>query len=183
MSDSCDPRTVALQISLSMRFQRQKYWSVLPFELHLQQAPTGPAPLLISCPEKSLPGYSLSVFFKMYSLSRSFLFFFLQHVMFFYFKEGKNVTETQKKICVVYREGAATDQMCQKWFVKFYAGDFSLDNAPWSGRPVEIDSDQIETLRKISVIPKWMLFKAVDAVHQGKAFASLDNLSGYYLQF
>ena len=79
--------------------------------------------------------------------------------------------------------GANTVSMCPKWFVKFYAGDFSLDNAPWSGRPVEIDSDQIETLRKISVIPKWMLFKAVDAVHQGKAFASLDNLSGYYLQF
>ena len=80
-------------------------------------------------------------------------------------------------------EGAVTDEMCLAQFTKFRARDFSLDNAPWSGRPVEIDSDQIETLRKISVIPKWMLFKAVDAVHQGKAFASLDNLSGYYLQF
>ena len=24
-----------------------------------------------------------------------------------------------KKICVVYEEGAVTDQMCQNWFVKF----------------------------------------------------------------
>ena len=39
-----------------------------------------------------------------------------------------------------------TDQMCQKWFVKFHAGDFSLDNVPLSGRPVEVDSDQIKTL-------------------------------------
>ena len=39
-----------------------------------------------------------------------------------------------------------TDQMCQKWFAKFYAGDFLLDNAPWMGRPVEIDCNQIETL-------------------------------------
>ena len=38
-----------------------------------------------------------------------------------------------------------TDQMCQKWFVKFGARDFSLNDAPWSGRPVEVDSDQIET--------------------------------------
>ena len=30
--------------------------------------------------------------------------------------------------------------------LKFHAGDFSLDNAPWSGRPAEVDSDQIETL-------------------------------------
>ena len=36
--------------------------------------------------------------------------------------------------------------MCQKWFAKFCAGDFLLDSAPRSGRPVEVESDQIETL-------------------------------------
>ena len=30
--------------------------------------------------------------------------------------------------------------------MKFRAVDFSLDNAPQSGRPVEVDSDQIKTL-------------------------------------
>ena len=39
-----------------------------------------------------------------------------------------------------------TDGTCQKWFVKFCAGDFSLDDAPWSGRLVEVDSDQMEAL-------------------------------------
>ena len=29
---------------------------------------------------------------------------------------------------------------------EFRVGDFSLDGAPWSGRPVEVDSDQIEML-------------------------------------
>ena len=38
------------------------------------------------------------------------------------------------------------DRTCQKWFVKFHAGDFLLDNAPQSGRPVEVDSNQIKTL-------------------------------------
>ena len=52
----------------------------------------------------------------------------------------------QKKICAVYGEDAVTDRTCQKWFAKFHARDFSLDDAPWSGRPVEVDSDQIETL-------------------------------------
>ena len=33
-----------------------------------------------------------------------------------------------------------------KWFAKFCAGDFSLDDASWLGRPVEVDSGQIETL-------------------------------------
>ena len=67
------------------------------------------------------------------------------HVMFYYFK-GKNATEMQKKICAVYGEGAVTDWMSQKWFVKCCAGDFLLDDAPWSGRPVEVGTDQIETL-------------------------------------
>ena len=48
--------------------------------------------------------------------------------------------------CTVYGEGAVTDQMCQKWFVKFCAGDFSLDDAPWLDRPVEVGSNQIEAL-------------------------------------
>ena len=52
----------------------------------------------------------------------------------------------QKKICAVYGEGAVTDRMCQKWFAKFHAGDFSLDGSPQSGRPVEVDGNQIKTL-------------------------------------
>ena len=66
--------------------------------------------------------------------------------MLYYFKKGKNATETQKKICAVYGEGAVTDQTCLKWSATFRAGDFSLDDAPRSGRPVEVDSDQIKTL-------------------------------------
>ena len=40
-------------------------------------------------------------------------------------------------------EGAVTGQTCQKWFLKFHARDFSLDNISWSGKPVEVDSNQI----------------------------------------
>ena len=66
--------------------------------------------------------------------------------MLYYFKKGKNATETHKKICAVYGEGAVTDRTCQKWFAKFRAGDFLLDDVPRSGRPVEVESHQIKTL-------------------------------------
>ena len=66
--------------------------------------------------------------------------------MLYYFNKGKNANEIQNKICASHGEGAVTDQTCQKWFVKFHAEDFSLDGAPRSGGPVEVDSDQIETL-------------------------------------
>ena len=95
--------------------------------------------------------------------------------MLYYFKKGKNATETQKKICAVYGEGAVTDQTCQKWFVKFCARDFSLDDDPQSGRPVEVDSDQIEiliennqsyTMREIANILKISKASVENHLHQ-----------------
>ena len=50
----------------------------------------------------------------------------------------------------MYREGAVSDRTCQKWFEKFCAGDFLLDNASWLRRPVEVDSNQTETLSENS---------------------------------
>ena len=46
-----------------------------------------------------------------------------------------------RKISVTYGEGAVTDRTCQKQFTKFCARDFLVDDALWSGRPVEVDSD------------------------------------------
>ena len=68
------------------------------------------------------------------------------HIMLYYLKKENMQLKCNKKICAVYEKCAVTDQMCQKWFIKFHASDLSLDNAPWPGRPVEADSDQIETL-------------------------------------
>ena len=47
-----------------------------------------------------------------------------------------------------------TDQMCQKWFVKFHAGDFLLDVVSLVDHyhPIEVDSNQTETLME-NVIP------------------------------
>ena len=42
-----------------------------------------------------------------------------EYIMLYYFKKGKNATEIQKKICVVYGEGSVTDWTCQKWFATF----------------------------------------------------------------
>ena len=56
-------------------------------------------------------------------------------------------------VCAVYGAGSVTDQMCQKWFAKFHAGDFSLDDTPWLGRWVEFDSDQVDTLTENKLMP------------------------------
>ena len=42
----------------------------------------------------------------------------LNNIMLYYFKNGKNATETQQRICAEYGEGAMIDRKCQNWFVK-----------------------------------------------------------------
>ena len=74
------------------------------------------------------------------------------HIMLYF---SKKVKEAPKEIVAVYAEDAVTDQMCQQWFVKFHGRDFSLEDAPLSGRPVEVDSDQIKTLTEFM----WMYGK------------------------
>ena len=69
------------------------------------------------------------------------------HTVLYCFKKGKTHLKHKKRLfCAGYGEGAVTDRMCYTWFAKFCAGGFSLDNASWLGRPIEIDSDQIKTL-------------------------------------
>ena len=67
-----------------------------------------------------------------------------------------------------------TDQMCQKWFARFHAGDFSLDNAPQSSRPVEVETDRLlrtinSTMWEIADILK--IFKSI------KLFVKMKNVS------
>ena len=63
--------------------------------------------------------------------------------MLYYFKKGKNVAETHKKICAAYADGAVTDQTCQKWFAGlpwWHSGEESACQCrehgfePWSGK-------------------------------------------------
>ena len=43
-------------------------------------------------------------------------------------------------------KGLWLSEHVQKWFTKFHARDFLLDNVSWSSRPVEVDGDQIKIL-------------------------------------
>ena len=75
-----------------------------------------------------------------------------------------------------------TDQPYRKWFAKFCAGDFSQEDAPQLGRPVKVDSDQIETLtennqhyttREIADILKISKSSTENYLHQLDMFIAL----------
>ena len=81
------------------------------------------------------------------------------HSILYCFKV-KNATEPpfpppkKKKICAVYEEGAVTGQMYQKWFAKFGAGDFLLDDTPVLVNQLKlIATKSRHSLRTINIIP------------------------------
>ncbi|KAL1131026.1 hypothetical protein AAG570_012264 [Ranatra chinensis] len=65
-----------------------------------------------------------------------------RHLMLIFLKKGKKAAETCGKICAVYGEDAVTERVCHKWFSRFRSGNFSVQDAPRSGRPTEINSDE-----------------------------------------
>ena len=66
--------------------------------------------------------------------------------MLFYFRKGKNAAQTAKKIRDVYGEEALKDRQCRNWFDKFRFEDFPLKVEQRSGRPNEVDDDQIKAI-------------------------------------
>ncbi|XP_015437444.1 PREDICTED: histone-lysine N-methyltransferase SETMAR-like [Dufourea novaeangliae] len=61
-------------------------------------------------------------------------------------QERKKAAEAHKEICEVYGVDCITDRTCQNWFKKFRSGDFSLKDDQRSGRPTEVDDDQIKAI-------------------------------------
>ncbi|GFV10856.1 histone-lysine N-methyltransferase SETMAR [Trichonephila clavipes] len=69
-----------------------------------------------------------------------------RHILLFYCRKGKNAVQARKKLTNVYGEGVLTVRQCQNWFTKFRSGNFDVEDAPLSGRPVEGDNDAIKAL-------------------------------------
>ena len=67
-----------------------------------------------------------------------------------------------------------TGRTCQKWFVKFGAAGFSLDRAAQLGRPVEADSDQIETL--IENNQRYTMWETANVLKVSKSIKLLEKM-------
>ena len=68
------------------------------------------------------------------------------HIFLFHFRKGKNAAQAAKKLHDVYGGEALKDKQCRNWFDKFRSGNLSLKDEQRSGRPNEVDDDQIKTI-------------------------------------
>ena len=46
----------------------------------------------------------------------------------------------------MYSENVLKDRQCRNWFDKFRSGDFSFRDEQRSGRPNEVDNDQLKAI-------------------------------------
>ncbi|XP_076765234.1 histone-lysine N-methyltransferase SETMAR-like [Xylocopa sonorina] len=67
------------------------------------------------------------------------------HFMLFFFRKGKNATQAANKICAVYGEDAVAERTMRKWFPRFKAENFDLEDQERPGRPSTTDEDMIKT--------------------------------------
>ncbi|EFN88388.1 hypothetical protein EAI_15173, partial [Harpegnathos saltator] len=68
--------------------------------------------------------------------------------LFYYFRKGKNAVQACEKLRKIYGDEALKERHCQYWlfFVSFSSDDYSVKDAPRSGRPSEVDDDKLKAL-------------------------------------
>ena len=55
------------------------------------------------------------------------------------------ISEIEKKFVDVYHDNAPSEDTVSLWFHRFKSGDFSFEDQPRSGRPMELDFDALRT--------------------------------------
>jgi len=65
-----------------------------------------------------------------------------RHLILFFYRKGKNATQTANKICAINSENTVAERTVRKWFAKFKAGDFNLENQEGPDRPSTTDEDK-----------------------------------------
>ena len=70
------------------------------------------------------------------------------------------------------------DRTCQKWFAKLHARDFSLDDAPPWGRPLQVDSNKIKTLTESNQLSiTWKKANKLKNIQINKIVVENENVS------
>ena len=70
----------------------------------------------------------------------------IRKIFLFQFKLGRKAAETAHDLNEPFGPGTTTERTAQWWFKKFRGGDESLEDDERSGRPSDVDNDQLRAL-------------------------------------
>ncbi|KAK2581561.1 hypothetical protein KPH14_005212 [Odynerus spinipes] len=69
----------------------------------------------------------------------------IQHVLLWEFRQDNSATTAMNKLCEIYGPGISVSQG-QKWFQRFWSGNYSLEDEPRPGRLHVFDDDLLRTM-------------------------------------
>ena len=70
----------------------------------------------------------------------------LRHCMMYDFQKGSNAVQARKNLCKMLGESVVTSRTCQRWFTKCRSDDFFLLNEPRSGRPSDVNDEDLRCM-------------------------------------
>lgn len=70
----------------------------------------------------------------------------VKHCLLYEYQLGHSATLATRNICTAIGSGTLNLTTTYRWFKRFNDGDYSLENRPGSGRPLEVDLDYLEEL-------------------------------------
>ncbi|GFV24877.1 histone-lysine N-methyltransferase SETMAR [Trichonephila clavipes] len=101
--------------------------------------------------------------------------------MLYKFQKGNNPMEAKKKkkkpLCGVFGEEAVTAQICQRWFVKFHLGDFSLKDEPRSARSSDVNDEMLLSVIKTNPTLTFIKVGFELGIHHTTALDHIKKLS------
>jgi len=65
----------------------------------------------------------------------------IRRILLYEFNKDNNATESARNIKVIYGDRTISVSQCQRWFQKFRAGNYSLEDESRSGKSVEFNED------------------------------------------
>ena len=73
---------------------------------------------------------------------------YMRYCLLYEFQLGHSAAEAHRNMTVVFAKDCYSESHCRSYFTRFRNGNFSLENEPHSGRPIEIDQDALcDTLK------------------------------------
>jgi histone-lysine N-methyltransferase SETMAR len=69
----------------------------------------------------------------------------LRGILRHYWRKGLSATAATEQICQIEGESVLNRTTAHRWFTRFNDGDTSLEDKPRSGRPIELDNDDLLT--------------------------------------
>lgn len=69
-----------------------------------------------------------------------------RHFLLYEFLLGHTAAAAHRNLSVVFGDTIPCERQCAKWFLKFRKGEFSIEDEPHTGRPPELNDDDLVAL-------------------------------------